>query len=138
MKNPTHIIFAEDNPQDLRLFKYALAQLDTPVSLVHYENGRTFLEALPTIYATQVACILVDLNMPFVSGFEVIVALRRHRDFQYTPIVVFTSTNSNEEKLKSYQLGANAYVSKPLEIEDLVATVRHICSFWLNTNERVV
>ncbi|PSR13751.1 MAG: hypothetical protein DA408_02665 [Bacteroidetes bacterium] len=138
MKNPTHLIFAEDNPQDVRLFRYALDQLETPVSLVHYENGRTLLEALPTIYAAQVACVLVDLNMPFVDGFKVITALRQNSDFKYVPIVVFTSTNSNEEKLKCYQLGANGYVSKPLEIEDLVATVRHICNFWLYTNDRVV
>lgn len=132
------IIFAEDNPQDLRLFKYALSQLESPIDLIHYENGRDFLAAIPDIYSPSIACILVDLNMPFVNGFEVIEALRQNPDFLYTPIVAFTSTNSNEEKLKCYQLGVNAYVSKPLEIEELVAVVKHIVLFWVYTNARVM
>jgi DNA-binding response OmpR family regulator len=132
------IIFAEDNPQDLQLFKYALAQVESSVQLIHYENGRDFLAAIPDIYPPSIACVLVDLNMPYVNGFEVIESLRKNTDFQYIPIIVFTSTNSNEEKLKSYQVGANAYVAKPTELEELVNVVNHIVHFWVYTNARAV
>lgn len=138
MDNPTTIIFAEDNPQDVRLFKYALSQLDTPVQLQHFEDGRQLLEAVADIYPATIACALVDLNMPFVDGFEVISALRANPDFQHTPIIVFTNTNSNEERTRCYELGANAYVPKPLEIEDLVKAVKSIFDFWVDTNVRVM
>lgn len=138
MDNPTTIIFAEDNPQDVRLFQYALSQLETPINFQHFENGRQLLEAIPNIYPSTIACVLVDLNMPFVDGFEVIAALRKNPDFHHTPIIVFTNTNSNEERLRCYELGANAYVPKPLEIEDLVKVVRSIFDFWVETNVRVM
>jgi len=138
MDNPTNLIFVEDNPQDLQLFNYALSQTDTSAKLLHYENGRVFLEALSDLYPANIACILIDLNMPFVNGFEVLEALKSNPDFQHIPAVVFTSTNSNEEKLRAYALGANAYVSKPLEISELVDIVKSICSFWIDVNLRVV
>ena len=76
--------------------------------------------------------------MPYVNGFELITALRKNSDFEHTPIVVFTSTNSNEERLKSFQVGANAYVAKPTELEELVEVVDHIIRFWVYTNQRVI
>lgn len=138
MDHPTNLIFVEDNPSDIRLFKYALSQADTDVALLHYENGQDFLQAVPDLYAANIGCILVDLNMPFVGGFEVIEALRKNEDFQHTPIIVFTSTKSNDEKLRAYSLGANAYISKPFEIDDLVTTVQAIIDFWLKCNARVL
>lgn len=138
MDNPNKILFVEDNPQDVRLFQYALGQLDRPIDLLHFENGRALLEDLSNIYPASVTCVLVDLNMPFVDGFEVISAIRSNSDFHHTPIIVFTNTNSNEERLRCYELGANAYVPKPLEIEDLVKAVRSIFDFWVETNVRVM
>ena len=138
MDNPTSILFAEDNPQDVRLLKYALSQLDSPVNLLHYPDGQELLAAVPSLYAANIACVLVDLNMPFVDGFEVITQLRANDDFRHVPIIVFTNTNSNEERLRCYQLGANAYVPKPLEIEGLVKAVKSIFDFWVSTNTRVI
>ena len=96
MDNPISILFAEDNPQDVRLLKYALSQLDSPVNLLHYPDGQELLAAVPSLYAASIACVLVDLNMPFVDGFEVIAQLRANEDFCHVPIIVFTNTNSNE------------------------------------------
>jgi CheY-like chemotaxis protein len=138
MYDPTTILLAEDNPQDVRLLQYALSQLDTSVNLLHYLNGQVLLDAIPELYAASVACVLVDLNMPLVDGFELISRLRAHEDFRFVPIVVFTNTNSNEERLRCYKLGANAYVPKPLEIEELVEAVKHIFDFWVKTNTRVL
>ena len=138
MENPSSILFAEDNPQDVRLLKYALSQLDTQVNLLHYPNGQELLAAVPGLYAANIACVLMDLNMPFVNGFEVITRLRANEDFRHVPIIVFTNTNSNEERLRCYELGANAYVPKPLEIEELVKVVKSIFDFWVSTNMRVI
>lgn len=138
MDNPTSILFAEDNPQDVRLLKYALSQLDSQVNLLHYPDGQELLAALPDLYAATIACVLVDLNMPFVNGFELITQLRANEDFRHVPIIVFTNTNSNEERLRCYESGANAYVPKPLEIEELVKVVKSIFDFWVSTNTRVI
>ena len=138
MENPTSILFVEDNPQDVRLLKYALSQLDNQVNLVHYPDGQELLAALPKLYAANIACVLVDLNMPLVNGFEVITELRANEDFRHVPIIVFTNTNSNEERVRCYTLGANAYVQKPLEIEELVKAVKSIFDFWVSTNTRVI
>jgi len=138
MDNPTNLIFVEDTPQDVHLFKYALKEAEVKVNFMHYENGREFLESLADLYPANIACILLDLNMPFVNGFEVLENLKTNGEFKNVPIIVFTSTNSNEEKLRCYSLGANAYVDKPLELEDLVRVVKGICNFWINVNVRVV
>lgn len=138
MENPTSILFAEDNPQDVRLLKYALSQLENQVHLLHYPDGQELLAAVPDLYSANIACVLVDLNMPFVNGFEVITQLRSNEDFRHIPIIVFTNTSSNEERLRCYELGANAYVQKPLEIEELVKVVKSIFDFWVNTNSRVI
>ena len=137
MDNPSTIIFVEDNPSDLRLFKYALDQVQSDIGLTHYEHGRAFLEALPAHYPSSIYCILLDLNMPFISGMEVIEQIKKMPDYSHIPIIVFTSTNTNEEKQKAYGLGANAYVQKPLEIDDLVIVVQRIIDFWVNVNDRV-
>lgn len=137
MDNPTNLVFVEDNPQDVQLFKYALKEAGANVNLVHYENGREFIAALPDLYLSNIACVLLDLNMPFVNGFEVLEKLKTDSEFQHLPVIVFTSTNSNEEKSRCYSLGANAYVDKPLELEDLVRIVKSICDFWVSTNVRI-
>ncbi len=136
MDNPINIIFVEDNPSDLRLFEYALSQVESSVKLIHFEHGRAFLDQLSSLYVASIACILLDINTPFVNGFEVLQALRENPDYTHTPVIAFTSSNTAEEKLKFYQLGGNGYVSKPLEIDELVSAVTHIVGYWANTNAR--
>ncbi len=118
--------------------KYAFSQLDTTVQFSHYLDGPTFLAELDNIYAPNVACILMDINMPHMLGYEVIANLRLHPEFKHTPVVMFTSTNSNDEKIQAYPSGANGYVSKPLEIEDIVKAMQSIVDFWVLANERVL
>lgn len=136
--NPTNLIFVEDNPQDVRLFQYALSKTKTEVAFSHYENGQVFLDALDDLYAANIACILLDINMPFIGGFEVLEKLKAHAEFKHIPVIMFTSTSSNAEKIKAYNLGANAYVVKPFELEELIECVGAIVGFWMNINARVL
>lgn len=138
MENPNSIIFIDDNPQDASLVKYALSQLDIAVQFSHYEDGPPFLADLDNIYAPNVACILVDVNMPQMKGFDVVTRIKSHPEFKHTPVVMFTSTNSNGEKIQAYASGANGYVSKPMEIEDIVKAMQAIVDFWVLTNERTL
>lgn len=138
MQHPCSIIFIDDNPQDASLVKYAFSQLDTTIQFSHYLDGPSFLAELDNIYSPNVACILVDINMPHMLGYEVVANLRLHPEFKHTPVVMFTSTNSNDEKIQAYQAGANGYVSKPLEIDDIVKAMQGIVDFWVLANERVL
>lgn len=136
MENAPTVIFVEDNPDDLRLFRYALSQAKQPINLVAYENGRDFVEHLAQHYPAAIHFILLDLNLPVMSGFEVLEALPNYPDYRHIPVVVFTSSDHDEDRAKAYKLGANAYVSKPLELDDLCTTVQRLLDFWVNTNKR--
>ena len=138
MKNPTTIIFVEDNPSDVSLFNYALSQIDIKLQLVHYEHGRDFLDNIQKHYPTTISCILLDINMPFVNGWEVMEALNLMDDYKHIPIVMLTSSNANEDRQKAYRLGVNAFVAKPNELDDLCIATQRIVDFWVKTNERVI
>ncbi|MEZ4984518.1 MAG: response regulator [Saprospiraceae bacterium] len=138
MNNPNGIIFIDDNPQDVSLVKYAISQIDTPVQFTSYESGKAFIDDLENLYAPSIACLLIDINMPLMDGFEVLKTIRNHNDFEFTPAIIFSSTNSYEEKAKAYQSGANGYVSKPQDIEDIVKAMQSIVDFWVATNERTL
>ncbi len=134
MKSSAYLALLEDNPADVHLLAYALEQIAPAVKLKHFENGNTFFNYLRKNPNFRPGCLLLDINMPLMSGHQVIERLRSDRKFDYLPIVVFTSSAKREDIQKAYALGANAYVRKPLELDELITSVRTIIEFWFNIN----
>ena len=135
------ILLAEDSANDVELTLTALAEhrLANQVDVV-----RDGAEALDYLYrrgayadrpAGNPAVLLLDLKMPKVSGLEVLQAIKSDRSLMTIPVVMLTSSREEGDLVKSYELGVNAYVVKPVEFADFMGAVRHLGTFWALVNE---
>ena len=84
---------------------------------------------------TLPAVVLLDINLPKVDGLEVLQQVRANRPTRHLPVVILTSSRHQEDMLKSYDLGANSFVRKPVEFDKFVDAVKHLQVYWLILNE---
>jgi CheY-like chemotaxis protein len=134
MQQAAKLVLIEDNPADVQLIHYALEQAKASVEVVHFSSGSEFLQALDHFEADGVQCILLDLNMPQLSGHEVLKRLRQHNRHHRLPVIVFTSSSDPRDLKLAYDNGANAYVRKPVEFDELCRIVRIFLEFWMGIN----
>jgi chemotaxis family two-component system response regulator Rcp1 len=132
---PVEILLVEDNPADVRLIKEALKNNKIYNNLHVAKDG---LEAMAYLKhdgeyrgALPVDLMLLDLNMPRKTGFEVLREVKGDPRLRHIPVVVLTTSGSEADVLKSYELQANCYVTKPLDLEQFMTVVRAIKEFWL-------
>jgi CheY-like chemotaxis protein len=116
------------------LVREALKNVVIRVELSVVEDGQAALNFLGQCAPdTPTPCpdvILLDLNMPRKTGYELLYELKQHSRFKEIPIVVFTSTGDPHDVHRCYALGANAFVMKPLDLEEYFATVQICVEFW--------
>ncbi len=139
MEKPQTILLAEDNPDDILLIRMAFNRAGFPNPLEVVRNGAEAIQYLKGQgrYANRElfpipAVILLDLNMPIMSGFEVLTWLRQRPEWKCLPVVVLTTSFYGPDIEKAYDLGANSFVTKSVELEEFVGTVRQLCKFWLH------
>jgi len=141
MGNPAAraILLVEDNPADIYLIQTALQECSPGIHLSIVPNGRDALAFLRKegVYALEPApsLILLDLNLPHLYGGQVLTELRHMPTYQATPVVVLSAARQEVEELRCLQLGANAYVQKPTEIEQFFAAIEAIVGEWLPEGE---
>lgn len=129
------ILLVEDNPADVRLMLEALkdAKVRNRVSVV--SDGVEAMEYLHRSAASgkgpNVDVILLDLNLPRKDGREVLAEIKTDKQLQHIPVVVLTTSQAEEDILKSYQLHANCYVTKPVDLKQFLKVVESIEGFWL-------
>lgn len=132
------ILIAEDDADDRFLFKTAFEEKGYEDDIEFVENG---IELLKFLYAIEEknpkerhypSFILLDLNMPKKDGREVLKEIKQHPEFKKIPVVVFTTTNSENEIRRCYELGANTYVVKPVSFDSLLKVVEEIRKYWQN------
>lgn len=129
------ILLAEDNPGDSRLIQegFREASID-PVFHTATDGQRTieYLRKLrndPTAYPDL---LLLDLNMPRKDGFDVLEELRENPEYPPLPVLVLTSSEAREDVTKSYELAANAYLTKPSTPDQFVSLAKSIEAFWVH------
>jgi two-component system, chemotaxis family, response regulator Rcp1 len=129
------ILLVEDNRADARLTIEAMKEAKVRNSISHVVDG---VEALAFLCregryadAPRPDLILLDLNMPRKDGREVLAALKVDDRFKRIPVVVLTSSEAEEDILKAYNLSANCYVTKPVDLDQFLKVVRAIEEFWL-------
>jgi CheY-like chemotaxis protein len=131
------ILIAEDDADDRFLLKAAFEENGFKDNLHFVENGVEVLEYLGSIKSNDPAqlprLILLDLNMPKKDGREVLKELKNDAKFKNIPIVIFSTTNNEQEMRRCYELGANSYITKPNSFESLLKTVAAIRSYWMQT-----
>jgi len=135
------ILLAEDNPHDVELTLAALEEHHLANEVVIARDGA---EALDYLYrrgkysdrpAGVPAVAFLDLKMPKVDGLEVLRTVKADPDLRNIPVVMLTSSREEQDLLKSYNLGVNAYVVKPVDFQQFVETVSQLGFFWAILNE---
>ena len=132
--NNRKVILVEDNLADVELVKLSVRELENPVDLVHVGDGQELLSFLKTAVLSDIALILLDLNMPRVSGIDVLRHMQEDPSLKKVPVVMFTTSNSKSDIMKCYELGAKAFVCKPLDIFEFNNSIRSIVEFWTGIN----
>lgn len=132
---PIEILLVEDNPDDIELTMEAFKDARVRNKVHVAEDGTEALAFLRRegkyADAPHVDVILLDLNLPGKHGREVLAEIKADKKLKRIPVVVLTISQAEEDILKSYDLGANSYVVKPVDLEQFMNAVKSIEGFWL-------
>lgn len=138
------ILLVEDTPTDAELCIRALRKHNLANRLVWLKDGAEALDFLFARgeYASRkrsdtLKLILLDLKLPKVDGLYVLRAIRGDERLKATPVVILTSSQKARDLIESYRLGANSYVSKPIEFDEFSEAVAHLGLYWLILNKTV-
>jgi two-component system response regulator len=141
MKNKS-ILLVEDNPRDEALTMRALKKTGIASEIIVARDG---VEALDYLFGTGVyegrdtsilpQLVMLDLKLPKMDGLQVLQRLRADERTKRLTIVVFTSSSEEEDMMKSFDLGANSYVRKPIDFEQFAEVTQKLGVYWFNLNE---
>ncbi len=131
---PIRVLLVEDNPGDADLTRDSLesgkVMLDVDVAADGEEAMDYLLQRGRHAAAVFPDLIILDINLPKMDGHQVLAELRRHQHLSAIPVIMLTSSDSERDISKSYELGANCYVRKPLDLVAFQSIVRSIEGFW--------
>ena len=131
---PIEILLVEDNPGDARLTREALSQSKVRNNLHRASDGEeamTFLRRQGAFAGVPTPdLILLDLNLPRRDGREVLEDIKNDPALKHIPVVILTSSQADEDIIRSYQLHANCFITKPVDLEQLTKVVQGIEQFW--------
>jgi len=133
------ILLVEDNPDDEELAVMALKSAGLKLPIVVARDGA---EAIDRLVGTpggappaRPLLVLLDLQLPKVDGFGVLKRIRETDRLRHLPVIIFTSSDTEDDIERSYTLGVNSYVRKPVEFETFKSTVGMLGQYWLTLNE---
>jgi CheY-like chemotaxis protein len=133
---PIEVLLVEDDPGDVLMTQEAFEEHKVRNNLTVVNDGTEAIAYLrgegPYAGATRPDLILLDLNLPRRDGREVLAEIKSDPDLQQIPVVVLTTSQADEDIARSYQLHANAYVTKPVDFESFIAVVRQIDEFFVS------
>jgi DNA-binding response OmpR family regulator len=140
MENP-EIVIVEDNYNDLEMITDALNELKINKKVCILRDGveatRYFFNSAGNLNLNINALpklIVLDLKLPKINGLEVLEALKMNKETKSLPVVIFTSSNEARDRIRSYNLGANSYLVKPLDADEYFAYIRDIINYWIGMN----
>ncbi len=135
------ILLVEDNPNDAELTTRALKKHNMTNSLEWVKDGKEALDFLflQGHYATRInhkpRLVLLDLRLPKVNGLEVLKAIRANPETKMIPVVIMTSSTEEQDIINSYKLGANSFVSKPVDFNEFIKVVADLGFYWTLINK---
>jgi len=132
-RQPVELLLIDDNPSDVRLVREALAACSQPSHLTAATDGSDALAWLRRPGLTQLKphLILLDLNLPRQNGREILTEIKADPVLRRIPVIVFTSSQAEDEVAICYNLYANCYIVKPFDWARFEAVIRAILEFWL-------
>jgi chemotaxis family two-component system response regulator Rcp1 len=132
---PIEVLLVEDSPGDVRLTKEVFREANMDIHLHVASDGLEAMAFLrrqePHAHAPRPDLILLDLNLPKMDGREVLAQIKKDESLKTIPTVILTTSHSQADIVKSYQLQANCYLSKPVQLEAFESLVKSINDFWL-------
>lgn len=124
------IMLVEDDQVDTMTVRRALKELHVTNPLQHVENGEEALNFLRNPANLQPCLILLDLNMPIMGGIEFLQIAKKDEALKGIPVVVLTTSEEQEDKVESFQLGVAGYMRKPVDYPNFVEMIRTIDAYW--------
>jgi len=132
---PIEILLVEDNAGDVRLTREALREAHVNNNLSVAKDGVEAMAMLrgekPYIAVARPDLVLLDLNLPKLDGRHVLLQMKKDPNLLRIPVVVLTTSKAEEDVLRSYDLHANSYITKPVDFEQFIKVVHSIEEFWL-------
>jgi CheY-like chemotaxis protein len=132
---PLEVLLVEDSPGDVRLTREAFRDADRTINLKVASDG---VEAMAVLrregshgHALRPDLILLDLNLPKMDGREVLACIKADPNLKTIPTIILTASNAEADIEKSYQLQANCYFTKPVQLDEFDSLVKNITDFWL-------
>jgi CheY-like chemotaxis protein len=130
MQNSKPILLVEDDNVDVMTVKRALKDLKVSNQLVPINNGEEAIEYLKKENTTKPCFVLLDLNMPKMNGAEFLKTVKADKALKKIPVVILTTSNSEQDVIESFELGAAGYMVKSVDYEKFVETIQAIERYW--------
>lgn len=140
-KDPIVILMADDDDDDFILTEKALTESKLLNTLIRVKDGEELLDYLlqrgeyNASNTTRPGVILLDLNMPRKDGREALREIKSNPDLHDIPVVVFTTSKAEEDIYRSYQLGVNSFITKPVTFENLISVMQTLGRYWFEIVE---
>lgn len=141
MERVVNILLVEDNPDDVKITERALQKGRVLNRLYVARDGQEALDFLfnegeyaDTQKAPRPGLVLLDINLPKVNGIDVLKKVKANEKLRRIPIIMLTVSKRDEDIIRSYDLGVNSYIIKPVEFDKFVETIKNIELYWLLTN----
>ena len=132
---PIDVLLVDDSPEDVRLTREALKGSRFRIHLNVATNGEEALAVLRHqgrhANTAQPNLVLLDLNMPRMDGFEMLAVMKQDASLKSIPVVILTTSDSESDVVRTYELQANAYVTKPAHVDQFESTMKVIENFWI-------
>jgi CheY-like chemotaxis protein len=141
MTDGKRIVLVDDDARDVALTLSALEEIQLAGDVLVLRDGQQALDYLlrqgeyGNLEGGQPAVVLLDLKLPRVDGLEVLARVKSHAELRRIPVVMLTSSNEDVDLARSYNLGVNAYVVKPVEYADFVGRLKELGVFWATVNQ---
>lgn len=130
------LLLVEDSPADVRLFREALANHGAPVHLQVVHSGEDAMHALRRdgeyARARRADIVVLDLNLPGMTGREVLAEMKSDPDLRCIPVVVLSVSGAEEDINSAYDLHANCYIRKPVDVDEYMDAIARCEAFWLS------
>jgi len=133
--NPVHILLVEDNEGDIMLIEEAFDEAKLLNRMTILKDGEKAIRFLKNEEEHQPDLIILDVNLPRKNGHEVLEFIKQDSDLSVIPVIMLTTSSSDDDITKSYKNHANCYITKPVEVDDFLAAVLKIEDFWLSLVE---
>ena len=130
-QNTLHILLVEDNAADVRLTREALDESGHPYTLSVAADGVRALEYLHTVKRPDI--ILLDWNLPRMNGQEVLREIKADPELRMIPVVVLTTSRAQDDIARAYELQANCFISKPVDVLQFFRVINELEHFWTST-----